>query len=285
MTRIKVLGMVLGAVFAIAALTAASASAAPAYFECAKAAKVGKTFTGKYSDKLCTTKVETGGKYELQPGIGKGKASKTKGGAAELEVVVPPGVSEEFPGGAEIKIQCATNKGVSTSSLPNKVSKAVTTFSKCKVLGAPCQSGAKKETIVTDSLSGELVDIEAGEGVGTELGAEAGPASPTATFTCTEVATTNVLGSLIGINSGNINKISKESTLSFVTGHGLGAVEYAPGHTYEPLVNVPTHKTGGPNGEHFLASEISKEEKVLGTLPSGQNQVVAVKGEALEIQP
>jgi len=283
MTRIKVMGLALVAVFAIAAIGSAAASAAPSYKECAKAAKVGKTFTGKYTDKNCTAKVETGGKYELQAGVGKGKAAKTSGGPAELLVVIPAGVSEEFPEGATVKITCASNKGVSTSSSPNLVSKAVTTFSKCKTLGSPCQSGAKKETIVTNSLSGELVDIEGGEGVGTVLHAETG--TSTAAFVCTEVAETNVIGSLIGINSGNVGKISKTSALTFEVGPGLGEVEYAPGKKYTPIVNVPTHKTGGVNGEHFLTSQISKEKVPAGELPSGQKQAVSVKGEALEITP
>jgi len=273
MKRMKIMGLALVAVFAIVAITAGSASAA-GYFGCVKQ-KV-KT-EGKFA-KGCAA---AGTGYEVAPSIGKGKAGKSKGEAANLVVVVPPGVSKEFPEGATIHIECASNKGVSTAALPNLVTKAVTTFSKCKVLGAPCQSGAKKETIVTNSLSGELVDIEGGEGIGTVLHAETG--TSTAAFVCTEVAETNVIGSLIGVNSENVGKFSKTSKLSFATGPGLGEVEFAPGHKYTPLVNLPTHKTGGVNGEHFLNSEISKEKALVGTLPSGQTQTVSVKGEDLEL--
>jgi len=282
MKRMRIVGLALVAVFALVAITAASASATPTYKECKKEAG------GKF-EKGCGKEGGKGG-YVLAVGVGKGKVSKNKGGAANLVVVVPAGVSKEFPEGATIHIECATNKGVSTSTAPNLVSKAVTSFAKCKVLGSPCQSGAKKETITTNSLAGELVDIEGGEGVGTVLGAEAGPASFLASFVCTEVAETNVLGSLIGVNTGNVNKFSKTSTLSFTTGPGLGEVEFAPGKKYTPQVNVPTHKTGGVNGEHFLDSEIikensKKEKEKAGTLPSGQTQSVAVKGENLEITP
>jgi len=282
MKRFKIMGLVLVAVFALVAIAASSASATPGYFGCVKQkVKTEGTFA-----KGCTS---PGTGYAVEPSVGKGKASKSKGGPANLVVVVPPGVSKEFPEGATIHIECASNKGVSTSTLPRQVSKAVTTFSKCKVLGAPCQSGAKKETIVTNSLSGELIDIEGGEGVGTELGAEP-PATSSASFVCTEVAETNVLGSLIGVNSGNIGKVgtpnfNKNSALTFAVGPGLGEVEFAPGHKYTPLVNIPTHQTGGFNGEHFLNSEISKEKVLTGTLPSGQTQTVTVKGEDVEILP
>jgi len=277
MKRIKIMGLALVAVFALVAIAASSASATPGYFGCVKQAV--KT-EGKFA-KGCTA---AGTGYEIQPSVGKGKAAKSKGGPANLVVVVPPGVSAEFPEGATIHIECATNKGVSTSTLPNLVSKAVTTFSKCKVLGSPCQSGTKKETITTNSLSGELVDIEGfPTPVGTVLHAETG--TSTAAFVCTEVAETNVVGSLIGLNGENVGKISKTSTLSFIVGPGLGEVEFAPGKKYTPLVNVPTHKTGGFNGEHFLDSEISKEKVPTGTLPSGQTQEVSIKGEAIEILP
>jgi hypothetical protein len=278
MKRMKIMGLALVAVFALVAIAASSASAA-GYFGCVK--QPVKT-EGKFA-KGCAA---AGTGYEIAPSVGKGKASKSKGGPANLVVVVPPGVSKEFPEGATIHIECASNKGVSTSTLPNKVSKAVTTFSKCKVLGAPCQSGTKKETIVTNSLSGELIDIEGGSGVGTELGAEP-PGKSSASFVCTEVAETNVLGSLIGVNAGNVGagNFNKNSTLAFNVGPGLGEVEFAPGHKYTPLVNIPTHQTGGFNGEHFLNSEISKEKVLTGTLPSGQTQEVTVKGEDVEILP
>jgi len=282
MKRMRIVGLALVAMFALVAITAASASATPSYKECAKEKPGGKF------EKGCTKEGGKGG-YTLKVGVGKGKTAKAKGGAANLVVVVPPGVSKEFPEGATIHIECASNKGVSTPKAPNLVEKAVQTFAKCKVLGSPCQSGAKKETIVTHSLSGELVDIEGGEGVGTVFHAEP-PETSSATFVCTEVAETNVIGSLIGINKGNVGKFSKTSEIVFEVGPGLGEVEFAPGHKYTPLVNIPTHKTGGVNGEHFLASEISKEntkkeKEKQGTLPSGQTQTDAVKGENLEITP
>ncbi len=70
MKRIRLVGLCLVAVFALSAVVVASASASsatPEFFKCVKAAKVGKTYIGKYTSKECTeaSKVETGGKYEL----------------------------------------------------------------------------------------------------------------------------------------------------------------------------------------------------------------------------
>jgi len=286
MKNLRILGLALVAVFALGAIAVSSASAAPTYNECVKASPKN---TGKYTDKTCGTEAPGGntGAYNLKEGLGKpGKNTfKGKSGASELIVVVPAGVSKEFPGGATVEIKCASSKDSGTVQLPNKSEKVTAEFKKCKALGSPCQSGAKKETIQTNSLAGELLDIEGGSGVGAELGAEGGPTSPLAHFTCTELATTNVIGSLISEQTGDINVAAKEFVDHFVVGPGLGEVEYAPGAKYTPIVNIPTKKTGGVNGEHFLNSEISKEKVLTGTLPSGQTQEVEVKGENLEIQP
>jgi hypothetical protein len=293
MKRMRILGLALVAVFALAAVVAASASAEATWTECAKTAKnlEGK-YEGKFTDKACTIaaspeQIATGkeNKYELKTGIGKGKAFKTKGGAATLHVIIPATGKGAFPGGAHVEVKCTSFKGSGLPALPNKVKEVVSEFKGCTVLAAPCQSGSKKGTITTNSLSGEMIDIEGGSGVGTELQGEASPVL--ANFTCTEVATTNVLGSVIAEHTGNVGVISKESQDHFVVGPGLGEVEYAPGAKYTPLVNIPTHKTGGPNGEHFLLSEITEagHTEPAGTLPSGQEGTANDKGEALMIKP
>lgn len=289
MKRMRILGLALVAVFALAAVVASGASAAPAWYECAKTAKNPETkkYTHKYTDKACTTESPgSEGKYELQPGLAKGKPFKTKGGAATLHVIIPATGKGAFPGGAHVEVKCTAFKGGGQPGLPNKVSAVKTAFKGCKVLSAPCQSGAKKGVIETNALAGELVAIEEGSGVGIVLGAEAGPTSPLASFTCTETASTNVLGSVMAEQTGDINAISKESADVFKVGPGLGAVEYAPEHTYEPLVNIPTHQTGGPAGEHFLVSEITEFEHTepAGTLPSGQEGTAGNKGEALMVK-
>src|SRR4051812_33688157 len=287
MKRMRILGLALVAMFALAAVVASGASAEATWQECAKTAKNAEgKYTAKYTDKACTTlasaeQIATGkeNKYELQPGIGKGKPFKTKGGAATLHVIIPATGKGAFPGGAHVEVKCTSFKGGGQPALPNKVEKVTSAFKGCTVLAAPCQSGTKKGVIETNSLNGEMIDIESGSKAGVLLKAETG--AILASFTCTEVASTNVLGSVIAEHTGNVNAVNKESADHFVVGPGLGEVEYAPGQKYTPLVNIPTHKTGGPNGEHFLLSEITEagSETPAGTLPSGQEGVANNKGE------
>ncbi len=68
--------MILGMAIAVAIVGSAAiatASASPAWYECAKSAG------GKYSDSTCTTEGSGKlGKYEIEPGIGKGKIAKNR---------------------------------------------------------------------------------------------------------------------------------------------------------------------------------------------------------------
>jgi len=276
MTRLRILGLALVAVFALAAVAVSSASASPAWFECAKLKG------GKYSTSSCTTPGEgKTAKYELKAGVGKNKAAKTSGTAAELVVVVPATGKGALPEGGEVKVKCTSYKGTVKAGLPNTVSDVVTEFKGCKALGSPCQSGTKKEVIKTNSLDGELVDIEGGSKTGVLLKPETGTAL--ANFTCTELASNNVLGSVIAEQTGDVGTISKEDVDHFTIAPGLGEVEYAPGHKYTPEVNNPTHITGGTPGEHYLASEITEAGSTeTHTLPSGQVAEAKAKGEALE---
>jgi hypothetical protein len=271
------------AVFALAGIVASGATAAPEWKGCVKTEPKN---TGRYTDSLCTLESPTGeGKYEIAPSIGKGKGFKVKGGATTLHVIVP---SSEPP---HVEIKCTSVKGNGTLALPNLIKEVVLEFKGCKVFAAPCQSGSKKGVIVTNSLAGEMIDIEGGSGVGSLLAAEAGPAAPLATFTCREVATTNVLGSVIAEHTGDVGVIGKEAQDHLVVGEGIGEIEGEGlfGHPtkYSPLVNIPTHKTGGATGEHFLRSEITEvgQTKPRGTYPSGLEGVANEKGEALMITP
>jgi len=166
------------------------------------------------------------------------------------------------------------------------------------LLAAPCQSGIKQGVIVTNSLAGEVVDIEGGSGVGLLLEAEAGPTAPLATFTCTymsrygseELFTTNLLGSVIAERTGDVGAISKEAQEHFVVGPAWGEVTWEVSFgtvKYTPLVNLPTHQSGGPNDEHFLESEITEAGHMepYGTLPSGLEGVTNERGEPLMIVP
>jgi hypothetical protein len=278
MKRMRILGLCLVAVFAVGVVSAATASATePGWYECAKAAKVGKTYTGKFSDKVCTTGVETGGKYELQPGVGKGKAFKGKGGKAILHNVIP--------GKGDIKVECASFKDSGQVAAPNVEFNVVSIFSKCKSLGAPCKTvGGKKETITTEKLAGTLGYLnKAGKVVGADLANEASPGSGyLAQFECEGVAKVRVHGSVIGQQTGDINVISKESSAVFSVGPYLG--ELSPGYT--PLVNPPKFE-GGPADillTELNGPETGNEWAPEGGLPSGQEGTAANKGESLMVK-
>jgi len=276
MTRIKVLGLALFAVFAFSALAVASASASgPDWLECAKGTK------GVGYEKGCTKEGGKGG-YELKIGVGKGKAFKSKGGKAVLHSVNPES-------GIDIPVECASFKGGGTAVAPNLVVKVTTTFSKCKALGAPCASaGAKKETIETKTLAGSLGWINKAHDVaGTDLADEASPGSYLAEFTCEALGEIRTSGSVIGENQEDVGKFSKTSKLVFAPGPYLGEVEYAPGKKYTPIVNIPEFEGGSPD---ILKTEVKGsitghpgEFYPEGGIPSGQEGTSEQKGEDLEI--
>jgi hypothetical protein len=279
MKRMRIMGLCLVAIFAMGAVAAVSASAAePSWYECGKAAKVGKFYTGHYTDKECKTVSESNtGKYELVPGVGKNKKFKGTAGKSVLHNVIP--------GKGDIKVECASSKDEGLAVMPNLEAQVKATFSKCKSLGAPCATaGAKKEEIKTNSLAGELGYIsKPGTVVGADLANEAEPGKGiTAEFECTGVAKVRVIGSVIGVQGGDVNVINKVSTTTYAVGPYLG--ELAPGYT--PQVNIPMFE-GGPLD--FLGTELNAEETGFtwqppGGLPSGQESLATNKGEALEVK-
>ena len=77
--------------------------------------------------------------------------------------------------------------------------------------------------------------------------------------------------------------ISKEAQDHFVVGPALGkTTKECEGARWEytPLVNVPTHQTGGATGEHFLSSELTEagQTKAICTVPSGLEGVTEREG-------
>src|ERR1700742_3734355 len=102
MRRIKMMGLCLVAVLAVAAVAVSSASAAlPEYKVCAKATKVGKTYTGEFTDKLCSAKSGTKeGKYELESWeAAKKKGFKGKNGVSTLTSYIPENEATPWTGG------------------------------------------------------------------------------------------------------------------------------------------------------------------------------------------
>jgi len=281
MTRLKVMGLALVAVFAIAALGASAASAAnPAYFTCAKVKVKG---TGHYAGKECKKAEfkETGGSYSLAAGIGKGKEAKVKGGVAILHSVNPEAK-------ADIPVECQKFKGSFKVAAPNLVTSSVTIFSKCKALGSPCEN-VKKETIETKKLAGSLGWInKAGGVVGTDLVREGAPGTPVAEFTCAALGEIRTSGSVIGENKGDVGVVTGSGILEFAPGPFLGEVEAEEGKLkWTPIVNIPKLE-GGP--VDILKTEVKgaitghpTEFYPEGGIPSGQEGEVTYKGEKLGI--
>ena len=285
MTRTRIIGLALAAVFALAALTAAGASAKPVWKFCEKTAKneEGK-YTGNFTDKECSVaatedQIAEGkdNKYALAAGIGKGKGFKGKGETAILHNVIP--------GKGDIKVECASFKDAGSVAAPSGVFNVTAEFKKCKSLGAPCKTeGGKKETITTDKLAGSLGYLnKAHTAAGESLTDEAAPGTGyQAEFECEGLAKVRVHGAVIGALTP-FGSISKESKSIFSVGPYLG--ELAPGYT--PLVNVPAFEEGAePVG--VLLTELNGPEtgntwQPEGGLPSGQEGTANNKGERLEV--
>lgn len=239
----------------------------PEWYECAKSTK------GTGYEKGCYS--EGKGGYQLVHGIGKGKALKGKGAAAVLHTVVP--------GKGDIKVECAAFKEEGTPALPNREVGLEVTYSKCKALGSPCQTeGAKKETIVTQPLSGEVGFIEGttGGAVGLSITNEAQPGvGYLTTFECPAVGKVRVFGSAIATVTGDVETISNELQATFAVGPYLG--ELASGYT--PLVNPPKLEDGPLD---VLLTEVNGAETgnvwgPPGGLPSGFEGKAVQKGEKL----
>jgi len=204
MRFLKILG--LSVVMALAMLTALSASAsatAPRWAVCAKAAN---SSSGDYTGKTCLAedKVETGGKYELIDGIGKGKAFKGKGKVAVLKAETPSGTEE---------IECASSKSAGTPAVPGLESAITLSFKKCRTQGgAPCTSaGLKAGEIKIAGLKGTLGYVqESPPIISATLESEAhpGPSGLLVSFKC-EALEASIKGSLSAVQREDVNLISK----------------------------------------------------------------------------
>jgi hypothetical protein len=157
MKRMSVTGLCLVAVLAVGAVASVSASAEtfPNYKVCAKAAKVGKHYTGLYNDKGCSEVNATHeGKYELEGISHATKLTFTgKSGASVLDSYVE---------GVGVVASVTCKKSTASGEISGEATAdLVTTFAGCSSSGEPCAStGAKKGEIVTDPLTATLVTLK-----------------------------------------------------------------------------------------------------------------------------
>ncbi len=291
MKRLQMMGLGLAVSAALLLAVTASASASvPTWFECAKAAKVGKDFTGDYNDKLCTSpNTEGKGKYVLREGVGGDKRNKGKSGITVLHVQTWLG---------DATVECAKSKDSGVAKLPNLESDVEVTLVKCVGPGGKkCTSaGQKLGFIRLHAMSGEFGYIkESPTVVGLRLELESSPGGAIASFDCEDLEVT-VSGALIGVQQKDVNAISKESETVFAAGEYLGEVEYE-GHKFAPLVNAvgfedeleaiakmeaPPHVLRALNCGAYIESllHVPCAPEAL----AGQDQATVSKGEALMLK-
>jgi len=233
MRSFKIAGCLLAALAVMAVAASAATASGPAWFSCIKAPKVGKSHTGNFNDKMCTSPNGEGkGKFLLAEGTGRGKRFKGKGGPAVLHAKTWLG---------DNKIECAQSKASGVAEAPNRESDVEVTFKKCvaSIGSKKCNSAGKKPGEVRlHAMNGELGYLkESPAVVGIRLELESEPGGVIAEFTCGEDLEVTIAGSLIGVMEKIVNvNVTKESEIVFATGEYLGTLEYE-GKEFAPLVN------------------------------------------------
>ena len=201
MTRIRIAGLCLVALFAISAFGASSALAFPERGTC-KAAKKG---AGEYLDSLCQTPGLKGGAKKEFVWVAQAKATAftSTTGEATLKSFTPEGA--ELPA-----VTCTKSKGKG-KALTSTTSESVVTFEGCTSAGEKCTGGAKAKAgqIITFTLDGKLGTIGGGSGVG-EVIKGAGPGGLSSEFKCgaNEIKTEGaVIGEVSPVNARSCNDV------------------------------------------------------------------------------
>ncbi len=277
MKRIRIVGLCLVAVFALSAVVAASASAElPEYKACAKASPKG---SGKFNDKNCSIPSKGGvkeGGYEVAEWNKAKKLTFTgKNGESTLDSYIPEKEAEFWTGGTVVgKVVCKSGKSAGKITGP-KTGTVTVEFKTCSSEGKKCTStGAKPGTIKTNLLntvigydaSKEVVSLVEGGSEGTGL---------SASFNCEGLAI-ETTGSVLGVDTGNLNKFAKESTQTFkVNAKGGQEVVFAGVPNESEAVWGP-----GTGAIHVLKTHATPPGAFI---PSGENTTSVLKGETMEI--
>jgi hypothetical protein len=197
----KKLGLVVAAVLALGALAATTASAHQlTYRTCVKAAKVGKVYTGKYSDKECKEVNAKGeGKYEAQP-VAEGTPYTGKDKAVTITAA-----------GKTVTCKKGTEAG---EYVAEKVATEEFTFSGCSTgKKEACQSpSAAAGVIASSAAKTKLVYLDAAE---TQMGVFVIPPQPMFEYTCGATAVA-IEGRLVG----SYENTKKGPKLTFATSGG-----------------------------------------------------------------
>jgi hypothetical protein len=243
MKRIRIVGLCLVAVFAVSAVAAASASAYPAYPEykiCVKAKKVGKTYTGEYTEKACKTKASPAktGKYELEEwkeGDHWTFASKSK--TSTLNVTSTVDIPEN--------VVCKKDTAKGEVVFGGYYTEETITFEGCKANGSktqPCENAGKEKITIGPRLG--LLGYLPGEARTEERLNFAEEARPFATFTC-GTETVEVTGEVVG----TVENTSKGTKITFGV---VGGEQEQRFTEYEGAKEGPIHLTGYPGEDATL---------------------------------
>jgi hypothetical protein len=246
--RIRIMGLCIVAALALSAIAASSASAGE-YGQCVAKKK------GSYADPNCQTLAKKGkGKFAWAPGpspscvaVKKGewtdsgctvKASKKGKGKFERVACFPNCAGyTSTTGEAKLVTALGTVKCVGSTDVGRitgpKSDLDTVSFFGCETKGAKCTSlrGAKAEgEIVTNELETTLIDHgekglsglepKAGEVWVQFSNAKLAHAPYLAEFGCAGVGFFRVKGSVSGVNTGNVNVMSKTSKQKFAPGVG-----------------------------------------------------------------
>ncbi len=219
MRSIRIVGLCLAVVFAISSIAVASASAeGPHYQVCAKAAKVGKKYTGQFTNKTCVTKSLTEeGKYTLKawnPNIItlNSRSGRTVFFSGHLL----------FISGYYGWVECASDTDIGTFNL-SEVGKSFWTFYGCKPIWHnnsnpnQCSSpGRKAGEIKTTELDSELVYLDKAH---SKIGLLIRPATGEVIdeFACGP-ASFRTVGAVLSEVSGDVNEASKVQTETLAVG-------------------------------------------------------------------
>jgi hypothetical protein len=187
------------ALFALCAGAATSALAAPEYGVCVKAAKS----SGEYNDKNCQERNGSHtGKFNFVPGPG---AKPKFVGKGKTVVLSTPDIGGKVTCDDVINIWIILAVAEASNN---------STFTGCTTEGKKCSSaGESAGTIKTNELTSELIFGSHSEVLVNVL-SKAGPEGVLAEFSC-EGLLVRTRGTVAGLQTGNVNAMSKKSKTTF----------------------------------------------------------------------
>jgi hypothetical protein len=293
--HLKIMGLCLVAVFAIAAVAASSASALPEWGKCE--AKAG----GKFSDANCTVKAKSGGSFEWKKGsllknvpfeghnVGSGGVLNTRiqscsisGGRFTRKACEEKGGKTEFAEsfGGIVQIECESEGAHGETTGSKGVTNVSVKFLGCKVFGsAPCSNGPVEGEIQVNPLKGELGYISKSEHKVGVLLTPSKKGTNFAQFNCA-----GIIGTVVGVGNSKEGAFYEPETkggydgiISPITPVNQMTKEYTQHYTYNPETheNIPSKFEGKHIEllEDYIYGPAEPETNSSGWSPAGEEVV------------